>query len=106
MHVSGSANRTLLWYALTRWFPEPGVAHIERAHQRVSYTSAGKIESAIGYITKERTQRAAWGAGRLLWQYRAGGRPVLGKRYRISANLRANKPITLTVPRKQAAQTG
>lgn len=102
IHVDGNANRALLWDALTRWFPEPGVAHIRRATQRRGETPSGKIESDLGYITKERTPRAAWGAGRLLWQYRSGGRPVLGKRYRITANLR-RKPIALTVPRQQAA---
>jgi hypothetical protein len=87
MHVDGSANLTLLRCALTRWFPEPGEVDVTRANQAVSYTPSGKIRSAIGYITKERTPQAAWPK----WQYRPG-RPVLGKRYRISANLRA-KPI-------------
>jgi len=63
-----------------------------RADQRVSYTPSGRIQSALGYITKERTPQAAWPK----WQYRPGG-PVLGKRYRISANLRA-KPVTVVVP--------
>lgn len=88
MHVSSSANLVRLRYALTKRFPEPGVAHIQRAHQRVSYTSFGKIECTIGYITKERTPQAAWPK----WQYRPGG-PVLGKRYRITANLRASADI-------------
>jgi hypothetical protein len=95
MHVRGNANLTRLRYALAGWFPEPDVAHIEHATQARSYTPSGKIKSAFGYITKERTQRAAWGAGRLLWQFRPGGRPVLGKRYRITANLR-RRPIALT----------
>ena len=89
-HLSGGGNPSLLRYALSRWFPEPGVAHVTRAHQHVTYTQSGKINSAIGYITKERTPQAAWPK----WQYRLG-RPVLGKRYRISANLRA-KPIAVT----------
>jgi hypothetical protein len=99
MHVSGSANHTLLWHALTRWFPEHGVPHIERATQHRSVTPSGKIRSALGYITKERTHKAAWVAGRILWQYRPGGRPVLGKRYRISANLRGSA-------RKQTTSAG
>jgi hypothetical protein len=103
MHVSGSANLTRLRYALAWWFPN-GEAHVRRANYAVSYTASGKIKSALGYITKERTPQAAWGAGRLLWQFRSGG-PVLGKRYRISANLRG-KPIALAVPPLQAAQAG
>jgi len=55
MHVAGGGNPSLLRYALSRWFPEPGVAHVTRAHQHVTYTQSGKINSAIGYITKERT---------------------------------------------------
>jgi hypothetical protein len=89
MHVAGSTNLTLLRYSLARWFPEAGVAYVTRAHQVVTYTPSGKIKSAIGYITKERTPQAAWPK----WLYR-DGRAVLGKRYRISANLRA-KPIEL-----------
>ena len=87
MHVEGSAALTLLRYALTRWFPEPGEVDVTRANQNIGFTPSGKIKSALGYITKERTPQAAWPK----WQYRPGG-PVLGKRYRISANLRA-KPI-------------
>jgi hypothetical protein len=92
MHVSGKANLTRLRYALAQWFPN-GEAHVTRAHHGIAFTPSGKIRSALGYITKERKPQAAWGAGRLLWQFRPGG-PVLGKRYRISANLRA-KPLKL-----------
>ena len=88
MHVHGSANLTLLRYALTRWFPEPGEVDVRRANQTIGYTPLGKIKSALGYITKERTPQAAWPK----WQYRPG-RPVLGKRYRISASLRANSKV-------------
>jgi hypothetical protein len=98
MHVA-SANLTLLRYALTRWFPEPGEVDITRANQTIAYTPLGKIKSALGYITKERTPQAAW----LKWQYRPG-RPVLGKRYRISANLRA-KPVEFAVPRGISSKT-
>lgn len=83
MHVRGSAGLTSLRYALTRWFPEPGAALAIPAYQTVTYTPSGKIRSALGHITKERTPQAAWPK----WQYRPGS-PVLGKRYRISANLR------------------
>lgn len=93
MHVEGNANLTLLRHALARWFPN-GEANVTRANQNVSFTPSGKIRSALGYITKERTPQAAWPK----WQYRPGG-PVLGKRYRISANLRA-RPITIAVPRQ------
>jgi len=97
MHISGNANLTRLRYALARWFPN-GEAHVTRAHQGIGFTPSGKIRSALGYISKERTPQAAWPK----WQYRPGG-PVLGKRYRISANLRA-KPITLALaPRQQVA---
>jgi hypothetical protein len=89
MHVSGNANLTRLRYALARWFPN-GEAHVTRAHYGVGFTPSRKIKSALGYITKERSPQAAWPK----WQYRAGG-PVLGKRYRISANLRV-KPNALT----------
>jgi hypothetical protein len=96
LHVSGSANLTRLRYALARWFPNDD-AHVTQANYEVGFTPSGKIKSALGCITKERTPQAAWPK----WQYRPGD-PVLGKRYRISANLRA-KPITLAVPRQQAA---
>jgi hypothetical protein len=100
-HVSGNANLTRLRYALARWFPD-GDVHVRRANYEVGVTPSGKHKSAFGYVTKEREHWAAWGAGRLLWQYRPGGRPVLGKRYRITANLR-REPIALTIPRQQAA---
>lgn len=93
MHVEGNANLTLLRNALARWFPD-GEANVTRANQNVSFTPSKKIRSALGYITKERTPQAAWPK----WQYRPGGL-VLGKRYRISANLRV-RPITLAVPRQ------
>jgi len=102
MHVSGNANLTRLRYALARWFPN-GEAHVTRAHHGIGFTPSGKISSALGYITKERTPQAAWGAGRLLWQFRPGG-PVLGKRYRISANLRA-KPIERAVDTKNTLRS-
>jgi len=88
LHVEGRANLSSLRYALARWFPEPGEAHVRAANQTVGFTPSGKIKSALGYITKERTPQAAWPR----WQYRRGGGVVLGKRYRISANLRA-RPI-------------
>ena len=79
-HVAGSASLTLLRCALTGWFSEPGEVDVTRASQNIGYTPSGKIKSALGYITKERTPQAAWPK----WQYRQGGL-VLGKRYRISA---------------------
>jgi hypothetical protein len=92
MHVTGSASLTRLRHALARWFPN-NEAHVTPANYEVGFTPSGKIRSALGYITKERTPQAAWPK----WQYRPGD-PVLGKRYRISANLRP-KPITLAVSR-------
>jgi len=99
MHVDGSANLTLLRYALTRWFPGPGEIDVTRANQTIGYTPLGKIKSALGYITKERTPQAAWPK----WQYRPG-RSVLGKRYRISANLRA-KPVKLASDIKETLRS-
>jgi hypothetical protein len=84
MHLDSNANLSLLRYAMARWFPESGQVDIRRAYQQVSYTPSGKIKSAFGYITKERTPQAAWPR----WQYRRGGTVVLGKRYKITANLR------------------
>ena len=92
MHVDGNANLSLLRYALARWFPEVGETHVERAHQHVGHTPSGKIKSALGYITKERTPQAAWPK----WQYRRAG-TVLGKRFKTTANLRA-KPKHLQRP--------
>src|SRR5262249_30624203 len=47
--------------AVARWFP-PHEADIDirPAHQRVSWTSANKVRSAIGYLTKQRSPQAAW----------------------------------------------
>jgi hypothetical protein len=70
--------------AVARWFP-PHQADIDirPAHQRVSWTPANKVRSAIGYLTKQRSPQAAW---RTPYSRQAGG-PVLGKRYRITRNL-------------------
>ena len=94
MHVDGNANLSLLRYALARWFPEISEAHVVRARQHVGYTPTGKIKSALGYVTKERTPQAAWPK----WQYRRGAGVVLGKRYKISANLKV-KPVERPTPK-------
>ena len=85
MHVEIMAQLGALRDALTRWFSEPNEAHVRRAHQGEACNRFGKIQSVLGYITKERTLQAAWPR----WQYRQGTRAVLGKRYRITANLRS-----------------
>jgi hypothetical protein len=83
LHVESKAALSRLRDALARWFPEPDEAHVRAAHQRVTFTPSGKIMSAIGYVTKERTRQAAWPN----WQARYNAGAVLGKRYRLSANL-------------------
>ena len=93
MHVGSGAKRSLLRYALTERFPEPGQVEVKPANQNVRYRD-GKIESAIGYVTKERTGQAAWPK----WQYRRGGLEVLGKRYKITANLRAKPSVAMPRP--------
>jgi hypothetical protein len=83
--------------AIASWHPEPREALVKRADYKVRRTQQGKITSAFGYLTKQRSPRAWY-----LTDYtRKRGGKVLGKRYRISANLRA-KPIARTVPRPQA----
>jgi hypothetical protein len=69
--------------AVVRWYPD-GEAHITRAHQRVTLTRYGKIESAYGYLTKQRTPQASWGTR---YRRQPGGM-VLGKRFKITPNLR------------------
>jgi hypothetical protein len=70
--------------AVARWFPaHEADIDIRPAHQRVSWTSANKIRSAIGYLTKQRSPQAAW---QTPYSRQPGG-PVLGKRYRITRNL-------------------
>lgn len=101
IHVGSGANRSLLRYALTKRFPEPGEVEVGPANQNVRLNHNGKIESAIGYISKERTGQAAWPH----WQYRRGGLEVLGKRYRITANLRA-RPVDVSVAPQNRAITG
>lgn len=96
MHVEGNAKLSLLRRAVARWLPTPGDADVRRAHQAVSYTPSGKFKSALGYITKERMPQAAWAGSSYLWQWRKGAGAVLGKRYKITANLRA-RPIDIAV---------
>lgn len=100
MHVESAAQLGAIRHALARWFPAPGAAHVRRAHQGEGCNRFGKVQSVLGYITKERTPQAAWPR----WQYRQGSGTVLGKRYRITANLRsrpsdiaASRPIRRTV---------
>jgi hypothetical protein len=83
--------------AVASWHPEPGEAFVEPADHTIRWTQQRKIRSSLGYLTKQRSTRAWY-----LTNYtRKPGGKVLGKRFRISANLRA-KPITLVVPRSKA----
>lgn len=83
-----------LMEATARWYPAPGEAVVKPARQTVSRSEGGKIRSALGYITKQRTPQAAWATD---YSRKPGG-IVLGKRYRITANLRP-KPIDVALPR-------
>jgi hypothetical protein len=98
------ANKlTDLREAVIRWHPTPGEAHVRRAHQNEKQTAGGKIESALGYLTKQRTPQAWWNRP---YRRKAGG-IVLGKRYRITANLRV--PSSCAVRRgghRQIAKAG
>jgi hypothetical protein len=78
---------------LARWFP-PDVADIDirPAHQTVKWTTSGKIRSALGYLTKQRSPQAAWGTPS--YSRQRGVDRVLGKRYRITRNL---LPVATTV---------
>jgi hypothetical protein len=70
--------------AVARWYPNDDT-EVRPAHQGVGRTPSGKIKSAIGYLTKQRTPQACW---HTLYRRQRGGL-VLGKRFRITANLRA-----------------
>jgi hypothetical protein len=66
------------------WFDEIDDIHIRSANQRTfPLRVPGKLGSALGYITKQRTPQAAYRTTFL----RRRGDPVLGKRYRITRNL-------------------
>jgi hypothetical protein len=87
--------------AVESWHPEPGEAFVKRANHSIGWTPQGKIRSSLGYLTKQRSPQAWY-----LTNYtRKPGGKVLGKRYRISANLRA-KPIALAVPAAERARMG
>jgi hypothetical protein len=75
--------------AIIRWYPAPGEAVVKPAEQDVRQSPQGKIRSALGYLTKQRTPQAAWCTD---YSRKLGG-VVLGKRYRITANLRAKSQI-------------
>ncbi len=72
---------------------------VKRANHQERINRYGKWGSAIGYTTKERLPSAAFDPvpGRHTKHYRTG-LEVLGKRYLLTANLRAAAPI-LTVIR-------
>jgi len=87
--------------AVESWHPEPGEAFVKRANQSIGWTPQGKIRSSLGYLTKQRSPQAWYMTN---YTRRPGGK-VLGKRYRISANLRA-KPVALAVPAAEHARMG
>jgi hypothetical protein len=96
--------------ALARRFPADREAQVRRADQAQRLDHHGKWGSAIGYITKERLPEAAWNVsqGKHDKHFR-DGLPVLGKRYRITANLRAasvakavtNNPLVTPAMRRE-----
>jgi hypothetical protein len=73
--------------AVARWFPEGLEADVKPAHQGESWSSNGKLRSAIGYVTKQRTQQATY---QTRYTRQRGGQ-VLGKRCKISQNLQAKR---------------
>jgi hypothetical protein len=76
------------------WFGEADDIDIRAANQRTFPLSVpGKLGSALGYISKQRTPQAAYRTTFL----RRRGDPVLGKRARISRTLRA-LPTRLSTP--------
>jgi hypothetical protein len=76
------------------WFDEIDDIDIRAANQRTFPLHVpGKQGSALGYISKQRTQQAAFRTTFL----RRRGDPVLGKRARISRTLRA-LPTRLSTP--------
>ena len=81
--------------AVDRWFP-PHEADIDirPAHQRVSWTSANNVRSAIGYLTKQRSPQAAWRTA----YSRQRGDWVLGKRYHITRNLLSDAAAAIAPP--------
>lgn len=67
-----------------RWFPGTFEADVRAANQNQRWNENGKIRSAIGYLTKQRTPQATY---RTVFSRQRGGL-VLGKRYKISNTLR------------------
>jgi hypothetical protein len=83
IHVP-SDKRIIFDKTVRGWFSPLDDIHIRPADQLVRWTPFGKIRSAIGYLTKQRSPQAAWGTA---YSRRRGDR-VLGKRARISSTLR------------------
>jgi hypothetical protein len=84
MHVPPKYSADLS-ATVIRWFPEPGAADVQRAHQVVTLTATGKRMSAIGYIAKQMTPQAWYKRGLI----RKRGGPVLGKRGGVTRNIGA-----------------
>jgi hypothetical protein len=87
---------------LTRWFPEPGKIDVRKANYRITFTSAGKRKSAIGYISKQMTPQAWWRRGLI----RVAGGKILGKRGGVSANLTSKAIALFNRDRAQPVRNG
>ena len=48
LHVEGRANLSSLRYALARWFPEPGEAHVRTANQTVGFNPFRQNQIRVG----------------------------------------------------------
>jgi hypothetical protein len=93
IHVPGRKSQAFA-ETVDRWFPRD-VADIDirPANQAVRWTSSGKIRSAIGYLTKQRSPQAAWRTG---YSRQQGADCVLGKRYRITRNLLSPETVQVS----------
>ncbi len=88
-----------LKFAVARWHAHDDV-HIRPADQVVTFTPFGKIKSAIGYLTKQRTPRAWWNTA---YRRKPGGK-VFGKRFKITPNLKLQASVARRRQTKTAAR--
>jgi hypothetical protein len=65
------------------WFPAPGAAHVQPAHQKVFVDETGRRMSAIGYLAKQMTPQAWYRRGLI----RKPGGSILGKRGGFTRNI-------------------
>lgn len=85
VHLGQRLQRKALELALRRRWTDPSAVDV-RPILGDTVTAEGKIQSAFGYASKQRCQQATWGK-RAAYRRQRGGK-VLGKRWRVSANLR------------------